>query len=177
MAARVAAAAADAHRLIVVGPAPAFANGLHPCTVCAREDPPGAGPVAAIETGVAQVTAPHVAVLAGDLPFLTVEAITALRGSLEADPGASALVPVDEDGRDQLLCSVWRADALRGAVAAVGDVSGAPVRRLVERAPGPVRRVDRAAMALTDTGPSPWFDCDTPADLAQAERWEQDRGA
>src|SRR5438445_13221649 len=65
-----AAAVPDAHPLIVVGPPhPAL-----PHAEFVREDPPGAGPVPALRTGLAVVGAAEwVVLLAGDLPFLRAE--------------------------------------------------------------------------------------------------------
>ena len=168
--ARAASAVADAEALIVVGP-PAAADSLHPRTVVTREDPPATGPVAALAAGMAHVTAPHVAVLACDLPFMTAEAMTGLRHALATAPeDTAAAMPVDDAGQDQPLCSVWRTDALRAALARLGDPTNAAVRRLVAAAAGPIVRL---------TGPHdgdrpPWFDCDTPADVARATEWEQD---
>lgn len=168
--ARVAAAAAGACRLVVVGPRGTVAPlDLHPHTVVTNEEPSGTGPCPAIAAGLAYVTAPHVAVLACDLPFLTADDLTALRVALEASPGAAATMPVDEAGRDQPLCSLWRSAALAHALARLGDAAAnAPVRALVALAGEPVR----IAPPRTDTGgrPPPWFDCDTPEDLARAER-------
>lgn len=161
LAQRAAEAVAEASRLIVVGPSPA---GIGRDVVVTREDPPGTGPVAAIAEGVRHVSAPEVVVLAVDQPFLTAGAVASLRAAL-AD--ANLALPVDEQGRDQPLCAAWRTDALRAAVAAVGDPAGLPMRRLVDAA-GSVARVE----GLAGPGqPPPWFDCDTPADLARAEGW------
>jgi molybdopterin-guanine dinucleotide biosynthesis protein A len=125
--------------------------------VVVREQPPGGGPVAAIRAGLAVVRTEVVAVLAGDLPFLTAGVLDELLGAL-ADDGALA---VDDTGRDQLLLGVWRTPALRAAVArAPGH---APVRRVL--APLTVARV---RPVVAGGSPPPWRDCDTPADLARA---------
>ncbi|HEY7429280.1 MAG TPA: NTP transferase domain-containing protein [Streptosporangiaceae bacterium] len=79
-----AAVAAGAARVIVAGPdrpglaAAAPAGGL----VFVREDPPGSGPVAALRVAMAQARAPVVALLAGDLPFLTARQLTPLLAAL-----------------------------------------------------------------------------------------------
>ena len=163
-AARVAAAVAHARRVIVVGRPP---TGLARVTAVVCEDPPGSGPVAALAAGITHVAAPHVAVLAADLPFVTAEAVTALPTVLAAAAAAAVALPVDDAGRDQRLCVVWRAGWLRAAFPAVGDPTGVPVRRLLDVA-GPLLR---SADLGRDGEPPPWFDCDTPADLAEAERW------
>jgi molybdopterin-guanine dinucleotide biosynthesis protein A len=162
---RVLAAVGDAERVVVVGPR----RGWEPPTVTVvREDPPGGGPVAAIAAGLAATRSTVVAVLAGDLPFLTSSTIATLRAAL-AEPGeppADGAVLVDDGGRDQLLAGVWRAASLRTRCAAL-PVSGAAVRNL---ATGLVVRRVSAAGEATD-GPPPWWDCDTDADLRRAREW------
>jgi len=151
---RVAAALDGASRLVVVGPRPA---GFPARTVTTCESPPGGGPVAAVAAGMAHVIAPTVAVLAVDLPFVTAEAVTALREALGTASGA---IPVDDDGRDQPLCSVWRSAALRAALDAMGTPAGASMRRLLATV-APIVRLRGL--------PGTWFDCDTPADIAAAQ--------
>jgi molybdopterin-guanine dinucleotide biosynthesis protein A len=153
MLAAVLEACAGATARIVVGPPQPVADGV----VVLREQPPGGGPVAAMRAGLAVVRTEVVAVLAGDLPFLTPTVLDELRAAL-ADDGALA---VDDAGRDQLLLGVWRAAALRAALA--GTAGHAPVRRVL--APLVARRVRLVAPPGT---PPPWLDCDTPADLARA---------
>ena len=139
---RVVAAVAGAQRVIEVG---------------AEQD---GGPVAAIAAGLQHVTAPDVVVLAGDLPFLTGAAV----GQLLAALTEGAAVAVDDDGRDQPLCAAWRTASLRAALTALGDPFGASMRRLMATCSDVVRITLRGE-------PPPWFDCDTPEDLAQAQRW------
>jgi molybdenum cofactor guanylyltransferase len=155
MLATVLDAVADAAARIVVGPPqPVPAD-----VVLVREQPPGGGPVAALRAGLAEVRTDVVAVLAGDLPFLTSALITGLRTRLTRD---GALV-LDEAGRDQLLLGVWRTAALRAAVAdATGPTS---LRKVFE--PLAVRRLRPAVVPGT---PPPWTDCDTPAELARARQ-------
>src|SRR4051812_30251957 len=50
-----------------------------------REEPPGGGPVAAMRAGLARVGTDVVAVLAGDLPFLTPDVVARLRERLTGD--------------------------------------------------------------------------------------------
>jgi molybdopterin-guanine dinucleotide biosynthesis protein A len=107
-----------------------------------------------------------VALLAADLPFLTSFAIARLRDQLAASTVDGALY-VDGDGRRQLLCGVWRATPLRAALdrlSARRPLAGASMRSLV---------ADLAVeeVAWTESGPPPWFDCDTDEDLRQAEEW------
>ena len=149
----VLAAVPDAAPRIVVGPPqPVPAD-----VVVVREDPPRGGPVAAMRAGLAHVPTEVVALLAGDLPFLTAGLVRALRERLTGD----GVLVVDDTGRDQLLLGVWRTAALRGAVA---DVDGpTSVRRVL--APLAVRRLHPE---VESGRPPPWTDCDTPADLARA---------
>lgn len=157
----VLAAVPDAAVRIVVGPPqPVPAD-----VVLVREEPPRGGPVAAMRAGLAHVPTEVVAVLAGDLPFLTPALIRALRERLTGD----GVLVVDDTGRDQLLLGVWRTAALRAALA---DVAGpAPVRRVL--APLAVRRLHPE---VAPGRPPPWTDCDTPADLARARAAAPHRG-
>ena len=150
---RVVAAVSGAARVVVVGPRRTTSRPV----VWAREEPPGGGPVAALAAGLAEVSAEHVVVLAGDLPFLTAGAVAQL---LDAVAGDGALA-VDADGRDQLLVGAWRADALRRALPA--EPAGAALS-------GVLTSLDAVRMRLsTQSGaPAPWFDCDTDDDLARA---------
>jgi molybdenum cofactor guanylyltransferase len=196
LAARVVSAVADAGRVVFVGPPVAGVA----ADVVTYESPPGGGPAAALDAGLAHVTAPVVAALAGDLPFLTRAVVDELRLALEADPAAAAAVLVDDAGFDQPLCAVWRTELLQDALATVGDPSetaaeGAPrvaeaagrtalgVRRPGEAEPG--RRLDGVSLrdllaaaeplvrrtVVVDSGPPPWFDCDTEDDIARAREW------
>ncbi|GGV20974.1 hypothetical protein GCM10010182_48710 [Actinomadura cremea] len=149
---RVAAAASGAARLVVVGPA----RDLAVDAVRVREDPPGAGPVPALRAGLAEVRAPRVALLAADLPFLGPAHLTRLLGALTGP--ASGAVLVDEDGRDQWLAGCWRTAALRTALDAY---DGTSLRGLL--AP-----LEPARLVLPAGGRPPWYDCDTPEELARA---------
>ncbi|MEV6526219.1 NTP transferase domain-containing protein [Longispora sp. NPDC051575] len=157
---RVTAACAHATQVVVVGPeqqggpVAALAAGLRMLGVAAtgphipgndRGPNPPAGP------GVGAV-----ALLAADLPLLTTGALDALAGALPDHDGA---LYVDGDGRRQLLCGLWRVEALRDRLA-TADPDGMPLRKLV---------AGLRVAELTDPA-EPWFDCDTPEQLAEAER-------
>jgi molybdopterin-guanine dinucleotide biosynthesis protein A len=153
MLAAVLDACAGAAARVVVGPPQPVPAGV----VVVREQPPGGGPVAAMRAGLAVVRTEVVAVLAGDLPFLTPGVLDQLLDRLAGD---GALL-VDDAGRDQLLLGVWRTAPLS---AAVGRAAGhAPVRRVVA-----ALTVDRLRPEVVPGVPPPWLDCDTPADLTRA---------
>jgi molybdopterin-guanine dinucleotide biosynthesis protein A len=179
-----ATAAAGAGRLVIVGPArpgrvqeglEAAARGLRGGLVHVREDPPGGGPVPALRRGLTEVTAPRVAVLAADLPFLTERFLLALLAATTAGPGAAGAVPADAQGQPQWLAGCWQTAALRRALA---SYRGSSLRGLL----GPLGPVIRPAAeilaevaAAGDAAPgrpaaAPWLDCDTPADVAIARR-------
>jgi len=153
MLAAVLAAVADAELRIVVGPPQQVPPGVRQV----REQPPGGGPVAALRAGLVEVSTDVVALLAGDLPFLTGTLVAELRARLTGD----GVLVVDEGGRDQYLLGVWRTSALRGAAA--GAHGPTSLRRVM--APLVVTR----HRPIVEPGtPPPWTDCDTPADLARA---------
>ena len=130
-----------------------------PCIEFACERPPGAGPVPALRAGLERVAEPLLLLLSADLPFLTG---AALRDLVEAtEPGLGAVV-VDPLGQSQWLVSCWRTTDLR---VALGEYTGRSLRGLL----GPLPHVEVAAVAAAGDPPY-WLDCDTPEDLATAER-------
>jgi molybdopterin-guanine dinucleotide biosynthesis protein A len=158
----VLAAVADAGQRVVVGPPQPVPDGV----LVVREHPPGGGPVAALRAGLESVTADVVAVLAGDLPFLTPGLVADLRSRLTGD----GVLVVDDTGRDQLLLGVWRTARLRAALPEAA--AHVPLRRVL--APLAVRRLRPVVPQGT---PPPWTDCDTPADLERARAWVSGRPA
>ncbi|MEU9871845.1 NTP transferase domain-containing protein, partial [Actinomadura sp. NPDC048021] len=113
--------------------------------------------VPALRAGLAEVRAPRLALLAADLPFLRPAHVAAL---LEAAAERDGAVLVDGDGREQWLAGCWRAGALRTALA---GYDGASLRGLL----GPL---DPVPVALPPDARPAWYDCDTPEQLAAAER-------
>ena len=105
-----AARGAGAAQVIVVGPDRAGGDGP---LRRVQEDPPAAGPVPALRRGLAEVTAPVVALLAADLPFLQAGHLRALRGALGDSAGPPGAVLLDDAGRPQWLASCWDTAALR----------------------------------------------------------------
>ncbi|WP_308170225.1 molybdenum cofactor guanylyltransferase [Acrocarpospora catenulata] len=81
------------------------------------------------------------------------------------DGGSAGAVLVDDTGREQWLAGVWRRWVL---VEALGRYDGRSLHGLL--APLGPAKVDAGA-----DGRTPWFDCDTPADLALANQQEETR--
>jgi molybdopterin-guanine dinucleotide biosynthesis protein A len=161
-----AAVTAGARRLILVGPerpdVAAVAAPAGAALVVTREDPPGGGPVPALRAGLAQAAAPWVAVLAADLPFLRGDQVRALVAAAARGSSAGAVI-ADESGAEQWLAGCWRAGRLATALAAY---PGRSLRGLLRPlSPVLVREAGRPG------APSPWLDCDTPAELAAARAW------
>lgn len=159
---RVLAALAGAGLRIVVGPA---RDGLAAGVRTVREDPPGGGPAAATAAALALVPVGAenlVGVFAADLPYLTGEAVAVLVGAVTG--GVDGAVFVDERGKRQLLCGVWRAGALRAGVDRLGGGAvGKSMRAVFDGLVVAEVRWERG-------GPAPYFDCDTDEDLRRADR-------
>ncbi|MFE7275668.1 NTP transferase domain-containing protein [Streptomyces sp. NPDC057623] len=161
---RVLAACADARTTVVVAePRPA----ARPVT-WAREDPPGGGPLAALDAGLRHTTAEQVVVLSADLPFLDEGTVRRLLAALRTS-GADGALLTDADGRDQPLVAAYRAPVLRRELAALtrgnDGLTGLPLRRLTG-ALGLVRVPDPVAS----------FDCDTWDDIATARARIREHG-
>jgi molybdenum cofactor guanylyltransferase len=174
-----AAVAAGASQVIIVGPCrpgpvqdalTALAAQWPGRLACVREEPAGRGPVAGLRRGLGEVSAPWLALLAADLPFLTGAHLAALlvAGLSGTGGGSEGAVLVDTAGRPQWLASCWRAGSLRDALA---DYDGDSLRCLLAPLSPALTRLDAAGAA------PPWLDCDTPADLAAARRAWQAGGA
>jgi len=128
----------------------------------AREDPPGCGPVAALGSGLAEVSAPSVVLAAADLPFLRPAHVTRLVAGLVGQdvPG---VVLLDAAGRPQWLVSCWPSALLRSAL---DRYPGSSLRGLL----GPLDPV-LLPDATAAGEPPPWLDCDTADDLSLARDW------
>jgi molybdopterin-guanine dinucleotide biosynthesis protein A len=147
----VAEAVASAERVVIVGPA----RPDLPHAVTVREDPPGSGPVPALRTGLTEVRAPWVVLLAADLPFLRALHVRELLAAARLHGHGAVLT--DHDGREQWLAGAWCGETLRSALS---GYRGASLKGLL----GPLRpRLVRSAERRP-----PWYDCDTPGDLAAA---------
>ncbi|MCT4354834.1 DUF6457 domain-containing protein [Streptomyces sp. Je 1-79] len=163
---RVLAGCRGARRTVVVGGRRATVRPV----VWAREDPPGGGPLAALDAGVREAGADVVLVLSADLPFLDEGTGRRLLGALAAAPEAEAALLVDAGGRDQPLVAVYRTGALRRELALIatahGTLSGLPLRLLTQG----LRVVRVAAEPLAS------FDCDTWEDIATARARIREHG-
>jgi molybdopterin-guanine dinucleotide biosynthesis protein A len=150
---RAMAAAHGAGRVVVVGPDP---RTLPDGTLTAREDPPFAGPAAAIAAGLlvlegqgregqdseardGQSPAPNhaawVLVMACDMP-LAAAAVPVLLQELAAHPESEGALSVSSDGRKQPLLGIYRVSALQREVQAMAEAGGlvnAAVFRLLAR--------------------------------------------
>ncbi|MEW1644380.1 NTP transferase domain-containing protein [Streptomyces sp. NPDC091219] len=168
---RVLGACADAGTTVVVADPRPTARPVR----WAREEPPGAGPVAALDAGLRHTAAEAVVVLSADLPFLEPATVRSLLTALRTS-GADGALLTDADGRDQPLVAAYRAPALRRELAALapaasvsgsaaGGLTGLPLRRLT------------AALALTRVpDPVASFDCDTWDDLVTARARIREHG-
>ncbi|KUL35980.1 molybdopterin-guanine dinucleotide biosynthesis protein [Streptomyces sp. NRRL F-4489] len=166
---RVLAACAGAAVTVVVGPARPTARPV----VRAREDPPGGGPLAALDAGLRHTTAPTVLLLSADLPFLTPATVRGLLAAA-AGPGGPArdgALLCDRDGRDQPLVAAYRSAPLRRALdelrAGHGGLAGLPLRPLLSALD--LARVRDAPAAAS-------FDCDTWEDLGTARARIREHG-
>jgi molybdopterin-guanine dinucleotide biosynthesis protein A len=147
---RALAAAHGAGRVVVVGPDPGT---LPEGTLTAREDPPFAGPAAAIEAGLLaleehgrekhlrqgrsprETPSPWVLVMACDMP-LAGSAIPVLVRELAGHQDTEGAMSVSADGRRQPLLGIYRFSALQREVLAAaeeGGLANAAVFRLIAR--------------------------------------------
>ncbi|GGW97145.1 NTP transferase domain-containing protein [Streptomyces chryseus] len=135
----------------------------------AREEPAGAGPLAALDAGVRRTTAESVLVLSADLPFVRRATVRRLLDALAGDGGEAALL-VDADGRDQPLVAAYRAEPLRRELALLatehGGLAGLPLRLLTHE----------LALTRVSAGPLDSFDCDTWEDIAAARSRIREHG-
>ncbi|MDX3766782.1 MULTISPECIES: NTP transferase domain-containing protein [unclassified Streptomyces] len=162
---RVLATCTDAATTVVVG-------GRRPTTravTWTREEPQGGGPLAALDAGVRHTGAERLLVLSADLPFLgesTVEALLAAAWR----PDRDGALCVDQDGRDQPLVAVYRAEPLRRELALLatehGGLAGLPLRLLTHE----------LDLARVEAGPLASFDCDTWEDIAAARARIREHG-
>jgi len=149
----------EAHTVVVVGPARSLQQ-QHRALLSARENPPGGGPAAALSAGLARVDAELVVALAVDMPMIDAAAVRLLVETVSASSTYDGAWYVDPSGRQQPLAAAYRVAALRRAIQALGDVTGAPLRALTQH----LTMVDVAADPVLTQ------DCDSWADVAQLRR-------
>ena len=124
-----------------------------------RERPIFGGPAAGIASGLGAVSTPVTVLLAVDMPWAgeLVEHLIAEFAKCDRD----ALVPVDRSGFRQPLCAVVRTEALRAALAELGDPAGRSLRDLISLLDFQERPLSEAEMRWV-------HDIDTPEDLREA---------
>ncbi|MFD0023087.1 NTP transferase domain-containing protein [Streptomyces sp. NPDC058382] len=162
---RVLAACSGAGTTVVVGSRRPTVRAV----TWAREEPQGGGPLAALGAGVRQTSAEHLLVLSADLPFLGADTIGSLLAAVDRSDLEGA-VCTDQDGRDQPLVAVYRAEPLRRELALLaaehGGLAGLPLRLLTHEL-----RLFRVA-----ADPLASFDCDTWEDIASARARIREHG-
>ncbi|MEU8679833.1 NTP transferase domain-containing protein [Streptomyces sp. NPDC048611] len=175
---RVLAACPDAATTVVVGPVRPALRAVVP----ALEDPPGGGPLAALDAGLRHTSAPTVLVLSADLPFLTADTVRSLLAAATETAGAAGpdgdLTPRDgavlrdASGRDQPLVAAYRAGPLRRELArlraAHGGLAGLPLRALL---------AELVLERVVDPGAMASFDCDTWEDISAARARIREHGS
>ncbi|MET8474163.1 DUF6457 domain-containing protein [Streptomyces sp. NPDC006422] len=148
--------------------------------VWAREEPPGGGPLAALEAGLRGLEATpapapeNLLLLSADLPFLAEPTVGTLLRALtgnaaDANEAADGALLADAEGRDQPLVAAYRYTALRRVLGELkaehGDLTGLPLRLLTRN------------LSLTRiTDPVASFDCDTWDDIAAARSRIREHG-
>ncbi|MFP8959477.1 DUF6457 domain-containing protein [Streptomyces nanhaiensis] len=178
---RVLHACADAARTVVVGPRRPTARPVD----WTREEPPGGGPLAALDAGLRRVGSGTVLLLSADLPFLTPATVRALLDGLhgaygtDTGPGGShgpdgpggpdgAIV---DDGRAQPLLGAYRTESLRRELALLaaehGQPANLPLRLLTD---------ELVLRRIAPAGPEEARDCDTWEELASARSHIREHG-
>ncbi|MGW7085103.1 NTP transferase domain-containing protein [Streptomyces sp. NPDC054871] len=136
--------------------------------VWAREEPAGAGPLAALDAGLRRTGAEQVVVLSADLPFLEERTVGGLLTALR-ESGADGALLRDADGRDQPLVAAYRSASLKREIAKLAaehdGLTGLPLRSLTARL---------ELTRVTDAVAS--FDCDTWDDIAAARARIREHG-
>lgn len=145
---------AEANQIIAVGQQQ---PDLPPGVAWTFEVPAGGGPVAGLAAGLELAACAITVVLAGDAPRGPI-AVTALVAALDqAESSIDGIILSDDGGHLQPLCAAYRTAALRSALALMPDLTGAPMRSLIER-------------LNLETLPDEWraaMDIDTPTDAAR----------
>ena len=134
--------------IIIVGPETAIKAKY------VREEPVGAGPVAAIAAAMKVVDSDLVAIYATDMPFaprITAQLVSALKND--------AAIAMDCDGKLQPLAGVYRSEKLRSALETYESVENQSVKSLIAKLV-----VDEVPLVETEY----LMDIDTKEDLLKA---------
>ncbi|GAA3500382.1 NTP transferase domain-containing protein [Streptomyces prasinosporus] len=161
---RVLAACAAARTTVVVADPRPTARPV----VWAREEPPGGGPLAALDAGLRHTTADHVVLLSADLPFLDRRTVEVLGDALRRSTADGAVL-TDAEGRDQPLVAAYRSPSLRRGLTALTDRHGGLTGL-------PLRRLTAALDLIRISDPMASFDCDTWDDIATARARIREHG-
>ncbi|KHL12163.1 molybdopterin-guanine dinucleotide biosynthesis protein A [Mumia flava] len=151
---RVLTATAGADRTVVVGPARRTVRPVR----WTREHPAGSGPAQAVAAALRLLPGPVdrlVVVVAGDLPYVDGGTVARLHRGLATRSSADGALLIDDVGRLQLLCGLWRRAGLDRALGRRRDWSDASVRSLL----GELEAVEVPARA------GETHDVDTPEDV------------
>lgn len=149
-----------AQEVVVVGPRPEVARPRWVRTV--DDDLPGAGPLAALLTGLEAAGHPLAVVVGCDLPFLDPAVLAAL---VELSPGWDVVAP-RVGGQLQPLHAVYA----KTCVPALQELVWSGVRRAVALAEGGrvrVRYVEEQELRVVDPELRSFFNLNSPEDLAQ----------
>jgi molybdopterin-guanine dinucleotide biosynthesis protein A len=134
--------------LIIVGPETSIAAKY------VREEPIGAGPLAAIAAAMNEVDSDLVAIYATDMPFAP-RITNQLASALKSD----AAIAIDCDGKLQPLAGVYRSEKLKAALATYESVENQSVRSLLSKLV-----IDEVPVVETEL----LMDIDTQEDLLKA---------
>jgi molybdopterin-guanine dinucleotide biosynthesis protein A len=122
-----------------------------------RENPPGAGPVAALAAGLELVNTPAIALIAVDAPFALPRLL-----QCKLDSNSHALIPREHGGKVQYLAGLYRSESLRRALKQLGSPTNKSMRELTAHLPS----IDYLELGTEDA--SDFMDIDTPQDLVTA---------
>jgi molybdopterin-guanine dinucleotide biosynthesis protein A len=116
------------------------------------DERPGSGPTNAIVTALRATQATFNIVSACDVPAVSTEVFAAMLSRIrEAD--AQCVIPVTPDGREQVLCAIYRRDALAGL-----DCGEPRLRSAVRRLRVNYWPVESADWAVNLNTPQEWAD-------------------
>lgn len=145
--------------VVVVGPEIATTRPVRFCL----EEPRYGGPVAGICAAIEHLSTPLVALLATDMPKAGSLATALVEECQDLDADLDGLVPIDEEGRRQSLCSVLRTAALRAAIDALPATTDVSMRALFANLALHERQLTASESAVI-------IDVDTAADLEWLRR-------